>query len=78
MAQGSWSTVVRDADELSKLSDLGGTRVRGGTTPAEINFLRAYALEQLGRTEEAIAGYLRFPTGATSITARARRSGCSA
>src|SRR6185369_5436087 len=27
MAQGSWATVVRDADELSKLSDLGGTRV---------------------------------------------------
>ena len=27
LAQGSWSTVVRDADELLKLSDLGGTRV---------------------------------------------------
>src|ERR1044071_1882174 len=54
MAQGSWATVVRDADELSKLSDLGGTRVPGGTNPAEVNFLRAYALEQLGRTEDAI------------------------
>ena len=63
LAQGSWSTVVRDADELSKLSDLGGTRVGGGTTPPEINFLRAYALEQLGRTEEAIAGYLSIPDG---------------
>ncbi len=63
MAQGSWATVARDADELSKLSDLGGTRVGGGTTPAEINFLRAYALEQLGRTEEAIAGYLSIPDG---------------
>jgi len=63
MAQGSWSTVVRDADELLKLSDLGGTRVGGGTTPAEVNFLRAYALEQLGRTEEAIAGYLSIPDG---------------
>ena len=41
LAQGSWATVVRDADELSKLSDLGGTRVPGGTNPAEINFLRA-------------------------------------
>ncbi|HJY29150.1 MAG TPA: transglycosylase SLT domain-containing protein [Pyrinomonadaceae bacterium] len=63
MAQGSWSTVVRDADELLKLADLGGTRVGGGTTTAEVNFLRAYALEQLGRTEEAIAGYLSIPDG---------------
>jgi len=63
MAQGSWATVVRDAEELSKFSDLGGTRVPGGTTPAEVNFLRAYALEQLGRTEEAIDGYLAIPDG---------------
>jgi soluble lytic murein transglycosylase-like protein/TolA-binding protein len=63
MAQGSWAVVVRDADELSKLSDLGGTRVPGGTNPAEVNFLRAYALEQLGRTEEAMAGYLSIPDG---------------
>ena len=63
LAQGSWATVVRDADELSKLSDLGGTRVPGGTNPAEVNFLRAYALEQLGRTEEAINAYLAIPDG---------------
>jgi len=63
MAQGSWSTVVRDADELLKLSDLGGTRVGGGTSTAEVNFLRAYALEQLGRTEEAITAYLSIPEG---------------
>lgn len=63
MAQGSWSTVVRDADELLKLSDLGGARVGGGTTTAEVNFLRAYALEQLGRTEEAITAYLSIPEG---------------
>jgi soluble lytic murein transglycosylase-like protein/Tfp pilus assembly protein PilF len=63
MAQGSWATVVRDADELSKLSDLGGTRVAGGTNPAEVNFLRAYALEELGRTEDAINAYLAIPDG---------------
>ena len=63
LAQGSWSTVVRDAEELSKLSDLGGTRIPGGTNPAEVNFLRAYALEQLGRTEEAIDAYLAIPDG---------------
>ena len=63
MAQGSWATVVRDAEELSKLSDLGGTRLPGGTNPAEVNFLRAYALEQLGRTEEAVTAYLSIPEG---------------
>ena len=63
MAQGSWSTVVRDADELLKLSDLGGTRVGSGTSTAEVKFLRAYALEQLGRTEEAIEAYLSIPDG---------------
>src|SRR5215213_236722 len=63
MAQGSWATVVRDAEELSKLSDLGGTRLPGGTNPAEVNFLRAYALEQLGRTEEAVTAYLAIPEG---------------
>jgi len=63
MAQGSWAVVVRDADELLKFSDLGGTRVPGGTNKAEVNFLRAFALEQLGRAEEAISGYLSIPDG---------------
>src|SRR5688572_14137654 len=63
MAQASWSTVVRDAEELLKLPDLGGTRVGGGTTPNEVNFLRGFALEQLGRTEEAITVYLSIPDG---------------
>ena len=63
MAQQAWSNVVRDADELLKLSDLGGTRVPGGTNPAEVTFVRGYALDQLGRTEEAIAAYLSIPDG---------------
>ena len=63
MAQGSWATVVRDADELLKISELGGTRVPGGTTSAEVTFLRAYALEQSGQLEDAISGYLVIPDG---------------
>jgi soluble lytic murein transglycosylase len=63
MAQTNWPAVVRDAEELSKFSDLGGTRVPGGTNPTEISFLRAYALEQMGRTEEAVAAYLAIPDG---------------
>lgn len=63
LAQSAWQDAVRDADELSKISDLGGSRVAGGTTPAEVSFLRAYALERLGRFEEAVAAYLAIPDG---------------
>ena len=63
LAQNSWSDVVRDADELSKFSDMGGTRVPGGTTPAEVSFLRAFALEQSGKTQEAISAYLAISDG---------------
>ncbi|HEY2961365.1 MAG TPA: transglycosylase SLT domain-containing protein [Pyrinomonadaceae bacterium] len=63
LAQASWAAAVRDAEELAKFSDLGGTRVPGGTNPTEVSFLRAYALEQLGRTEDAVAAYLAIPDG---------------
>jgi soluble lytic murein transglycosylase-like protein/TolA-binding protein len=63
MAQSSWAAVIRDADELLKFSDLGGVRVPGGTSTAEINFLRGYALEQLGRTQEAISPYMSVQDG---------------
>ena len=63
LAQANWPAAERDAEELLKSSDLGGTRVPGGTNPAEINFLRGYALEQSGRTEEAVTAYLSIPDG---------------
>jgi soluble lytic murein transglycosylase len=63
LAQSSWKEAGADADELLKLSDLGGTGVPGGTTQAEVTFLRAYALEQSGTTDEAIAGYVSIPDG---------------
>jgi len=63
LAQGSWLAVTRDADELLKFQDLGSTRVGGGTTPSEVAYLKAVALEQLGRTEEAISAYLNIPDG---------------
>ena len=63
LAQGAWQQVVSDANELSKRSDLGGIRVPGGTTPQEMSFLRAYALEQLGNTNDAISEYLSIPDG---------------
>jgi len=63
LAQNAWGSAVADADGLLKLSDLGGTRVPGGTSQTEINFLRSYALEQAGRIDEAITGYLSIPDG---------------
>ena len=63
LAQASWATAVRDTEELAKFSDLGGTRVPGGTSPTEVAFLRAYALEQSGRMEDAVAAYLAIPDG---------------
>jgi soluble lytic murein transglycosylase len=63
LAQGDWNSSVVDADELLKASDLGGARVPGGTTTAEVSFLRAYALEQAGKVNEAISAYLAIPDG---------------
>jgi soluble lytic murein transglycosylase-like protein/TolA-binding protein len=63
LAQSAWADALRDADDLSKLTNLGGAQISGGTTPAEVAFLKAYALEQLGRNEEAITAYLAITDG---------------
>jgi soluble lytic murein transglycosylase-like protein/tetratricopeptide (TPR) repeat protein len=63
LAQNAWADVIRDADELLKLSDLGGTRVGGGTTSSEVSFLKAFSLERLGRTDDAVSAYLAIPDG---------------
>jgi soluble lytic murein transglycosylase len=63
LAQGAWQEVVSDANELRGQADLGGSRVPGGTSSQELAFLRGYALEQLGRTNEAISEYLSIPEG---------------
>lgn len=63
LAQGNWNASVSDADGLLKASDLGGARVPGGTTTAEVSFLRGLALEQAGRTNEAIDAYLAISDG---------------
>jgi soluble lytic murein transglycosylase len=63
LAQGAWREVVSDTNELRNRPDLGGTRVPGGTASQELSFLRGYALEQLGGTNEAISVYLSIPDG---------------
>ena len=63
LAQGAWADIIRDGDILSKAADLGGAKVGGGTYLSEVNFLRGYAFEQMGRTEDAISAYLAIPDG---------------
>ncbi len=63
LAQNDWQNALADLEKLLTFSDLGGTRVPGGTNKAEITFLRAYVLEQLNRFPEAIDTYLQIPDG---------------
>ncbi|MCU1265202.1 MAG: Soluble lytic murein transglycosylase and related regulatory protein [Acidobacteria bacterium] len=63
LAQDSWPAAVSDLDELLQSADLGGARVSGGTNKSEVLFLRALALEQLGRAPEAVEVYLSIPAG---------------
>lgn len=63
LSKNDWQAALADLDALKGEADTGGTRVSGGTTSGEISFLRAFALEQLGRTEEAVNAYLAIPDG---------------
>ncbi|MGA9995188.1 MAG: transglycosylase SLT domain-containing protein [Pyrinomonadaceae bacterium] len=63
MAQNDWAAALADLDALGAESDLGGIRVPGGTYKNEINFLRAFVLEQSGRTDDAINAYLSIEDG---------------
>jgi soluble lytic murein transglycosylase len=63
LASGSWSEALADLDELLKAKDPGGLRVAGGTTTAELTFLRGLVREQLHRYDDAIADYLSIPEG---------------
>jgi soluble lytic murein transglycosylase len=63
LSQSNWTAALRDLNELETASDLGGTRVAGGTNKIEIAFLKAFCFEQLGRYEEAINAYLAIPDG---------------
>ncbi|HEX8652953.1 MAG TPA: transglycosylase SLT domain-containing protein [Pyrinomonadaceae bacterium] len=63
LAQGAWEAALADIDALRVEADLGGMRLPGGTNKTEVAFARAYTLEQLGRTDEAINAYLAFPDG---------------
>jgi soluble lytic murein transglycosylase-like protein len=63
LAQGAWPAALADLDALQAEADLGGARLPGGTGKTEIAFTRAYTLEQMGRTEDALNAYLSLPDG---------------
>jgi soluble lytic murein transglycosylase-like protein/tetratricopeptide (TPR) repeat protein len=63
LARNNWNDALASLDKLKELKDLGGVAVPGGTSIAEITFLRGYVLEQLRRFPEAIDGYLSIPEG---------------
>ena len=66
ISRSDWQNALPALEKLSAFSDLGGTRVPGGTTATEVAFLRAYSLEQLGRYAEAIDAYFSIPEGRDS------------
>ncbi|HEX8175190.1 MAG TPA: transglycosylase SLT domain-containing protein [Pyrinomonadaceae bacterium] len=63
LTQGAWAEALADFEALLGESDLGGGRAAGGSNKTEISFARAFVLEQLGRTDEAVAAYLSIPDG---------------
>jgi soluble lytic murein transglycosylase len=63
LSQGAWESALADFDALRNEQNLGGAAASGSTNQTEIAFTRAFLLEQLGRTEEAINAYLLIPDG---------------
>ncbi|HEX8000180.1 MAG TPA: transglycosylase SLT domain-containing protein [Pyrinomonadaceae bacterium] len=57
ISEGDWQHAVQTADELSRTSLTKDVM----TSSQEIAYLKAYALERAGRTEEAINAYLAIP-----------------
>lgn len=63
IARDQWPEAIDALESLSKMPELGGASVPGGTSKPEIEFLRAYCLEQARRYDEAIDGYLSITDG---------------
>jgi len=62
VAEGKWNEAVSSADELLRRSFSKAVL----TSPSEVTYLRAFALEQSGRKSEALTGYLAVPDGIES------------
>ena len=62
IVRGDWPAALLQLERLTTIADLGGT-TPGGTTLAEVTFLKAYALEQMKRYGEAVDTYLSIHDG---------------
>jgi soluble lytic murein transglycosylase len=63
ITQNEWQLALPDLDKLLTMSDLGGTRVPGGTNKAEVGFMKGFALENLQKYADAVEVYLSIPDG---------------
>ena len=63
IARNDWAAAQPSLEKLLTLPELGGAAVPGGTSRAEITFLRGFVLEQMQRYAEAIDAYLSIPDG---------------
>ncbi|MBA4124276.1 MAG: transglycosylase SLT domain-containing protein [Acidobacteria bacterium] len=63
LSQNDWTNALADLNALQNFSDLGGTRVVGGTNKPEISFLKGFVLENMNRYAEAIDVYISIPDG---------------
>ena len=62
VAEGNWKHAIATADALSAMRFQKGVL----TTPAEVQYLKAFSLQQVGRREDAISAYLSIPEGVES------------
>ncbi|MDT5123355.1 MAG: soluble lytic murein transglycosylase [Acidobacteriota bacterium] len=63
LSQGAWEAALADFDALRNEQNLGGATTPGSTNQIEVAFMRAYVLEQMGRTDDAVNAYLLIPDG---------------
>ncbi len=63
LAREQWQNALYSIESLRSFPNLGGSAVPGGTSTAEITFLKGFALEQLKKYPEAIDAYLSIPDG---------------
>jgi soluble lytic murein transglycosylase len=62
-AAEDWDRALSVLNRLRMKEKLGGIRIAGGTNKPEVEFLRGYALEMLGRKAEAIDAYREIKDG---------------
>ncbi len=65
LSQNDYAGALADFTAL-KSRNLSARGLVAGTNLSEVNFMRAYCLEKLGRYDEAITEYLTFPEGRTN------------